>query len=263
MTSSKWTDVPRRLLTAAIGTPVILFMIYLNGPGSDALALILGFFSALELQAMIAREQQPVLPLLIICGAIGLAAVDAFMWAGVLALIGLGMCGVLFLLRPTALFPTVPALIIGSIYIGFPLGALVHIRALPDGVSWIYMLLVTIWVTDTAAFFGGRLFGRHKLAPKVSPGKTVEGALTGFLFGSAGGLMVCLLFGLPFGLCLGLVPVMALFTIVGDLIESVFKRYYHIKDSSHLLPGHGGFLDRLDGLFLAVIPLYCVVLLTS
>lgn len=117
-------------------------------------------------------------------------------------------------------------------------------------------LVVIIWIADTAAYFAGRLYGRHKLAPTISPGKSWEGvlgaigavslyALTLSYFGMAP--IVSIVFWLPF------VWIMTVISIMGDLLESLFKRQVDMKDSSNFLPGHGGILDRLDSL-LALLP---------
>ena len=155
---------------------------------------------------------------------------------------------------------SVAALILGSLYIGLPLATLLSIRALPQGMAWVYLLFANTWATDIFALIGGRLFGRHKLAPSISSGKTVEGALIGLLCGGFAGVGVTLLFNLPPIPAMIINPLLSCLVIIGDLLESVFKRYYRIKDTSSILPGHGGFLDRIDGLVLSVIPVYFVAL---
>ena len=117
--------------------------------------------------------------------------------------------------------------------------------------------MAIVWIADSIAYFAGRAFGKNKLAPNISPGKTKEGALCGILgvvvyfvaitnsWQSAGGFCLAVIFGIFF----------AVLSIVGDLLESLFKRQAGIKDSSQLLPGHGGFLDRLDSLC-AVLPIF-------
>lgn len=115
---------------------------------------------------------------------------------------------------------------------------------------WLLLLLVVIWAADSGAYFSGRRFGKHKLAPAVSPGKTWEGVIGGLL--SAVLLaIIALTFGsdvLPshFALVILLVVVTVFFSILGDLFESMFKRHVGVKDSGRLLPGHGGVLDRID-----------------
>lgn len=136
--------------------------------------------------------------------------------------------------------------------------ALVSIHAAATmGPQWILFILFLIWIADSGAYFAGRAYGRHKLAPVVSPGKTWEGAAGAFvlvlLYSLAASLWLPLAEGKAFVLILGsllLVPV----SIIGDLFESLMKRQSGIKDSGHILPGHGGIMDRFDSLT-AVFPI--------
>jgi phosphatidate cytidylyltransferase len=125
--------------------------------------------------------------------------------------------------------------------------------------AWlVFFPLVVTWVVDTAAMFGGRSIGGAKLAPTVSPGKTRSGSVAGVV----GGLVVAPLFGLlifprvglaiPLWQLLALAAVLGVVGQIGDLAESLFKREAGVKDSSHLIPGHGGVLDRLDSLYFVV-----------
>lgn len=139
---------------------------------------------------------------------------------------------------------------------------LVILKQLPQGNGLILAVMVLVWAADIGAYFSGRAFGRRKLAPQVSPGKSWEGVF--------GGMLLCLLltialgyyqqwpFGQLSGALLGTV-VLVLVSVVGDLNESMFKRQAGVKDSSNLLPGHGGILDRIDSLT-AAIPLFAVLL---
>jgi phosphatidate cytidylyltransferase len=127
--------------------------------------------------------------------------------------------------------------------------ALVQLRlSLPRGAQWVLFALLLVWVADIGAFFVGRRFGRIRLAPEVSPGKTWEGALGGLAVSAlvavagAAWFRVALLPFLP--LCLAAVG----FSIVGDLTESLLKRFAGMKDSGSMLPGHGGVMDRIDSL---------------
>ena len=116
------------------------------------------------------------------------------------------------------------------------------------GIRWLLYTFFLVWAADTGAYFAGRQFGRHKLAPQVSPGKTWEGAAGGLvLVGvlaalSAPALGQSTLSFTLLSLCVGV------FSIVGDLAESMFKRYAGLKDSGRLIPGHGGLLDRIDSI---------------
>ena len=108
-------------------------------------------------------------------------------------------------------------------------------------------VMMTVWIADTAAYFAGKKYGRHKLAPAVSPGKTWEGVAGAMLGVTAYGVVLSQAFDLSYWLVVGLLALTVL-SIVGDLFESLLKRQAGIKDSSNLLPGHGGVLDRIDGL---------------
>lgn len=122
----------------------------------------------------------------------------------------------------------------------------------PSAPYLLVYLLVLVWVADSAAYFAGRTLGRHKLAPVVSPGKTVEGAvgalLAAVLVAAAAGTVVFHYQGMMLGVWIGLGLVTAAVSIVGDLTESAFKRIAGVKDSGTLLPGHGGMFDRIDAL---------------
>ncbi len=148
----------------------------------------------------------------------------------------------------------------GPIYIGIPLSMLVHIdKYYPDnGSIWIFFLLVVIFASDTGAFYFGRLFGRHKLYEAISPGKTWEGAMGGVISSIIAAIWFLHIFQLhritP-GI-LGLVAALSIVGQIGDLAESMLKRNHGVKDSGWILPGHGGILDRIDGLLFAIPVLY-------
>jgi phosphatidate cytidylyltransferase len=146
------------------------------------------------------------------------------------------------------------------LYLGLPLGALAALR-LQRGPAVLFLLLLTVMVSDTAQYYSGRAFGRRPLAPAISPKKTIEGAVGGFVFGglllAAAGAWWLPQVPAPLRALLG-VMVVAL-GIAGDLFESMLKRSAGVKDSAALIPGHGGILDRIDALLFAA-PVYYVVL---
>ena len=133
--------------------------------------------------------------------------------------------------------------------------ALESLHALSDGAWWVLGTLMVVWVADSAAFFAGRMFGHVKLAPHISPGKTVEGLL-GALLGVALYALVAHSFHpfdqVPLWAWLVLAITVTLFSVIGDLHESLLKREAGVKDSGTLLPGHGGVFDRVDSLLAAV-----------
>jgi phosphatidate cytidylyltransferase len=154
----------------------------------------------------------------------------------------------------------VAAALLPSLYIGLPLGALLAVRE-RGGPAPLFLLMLTVIVSDSAQYFVGRALGRRPLAPRVSPKKTVEGAYGGFLFGTL--LLVIVgawwLPAVPILLRALLGVAVVALGIVGDLFESMLKRSAGVKDSSALIPGHGGVLDRIDAL-LFTAPIYYVVL---
>ncbi len=138
----------------------------------------------------------------------------------------------------------------GIIYLGWMGSYLIKLRELPNGVYWFSIVLPIIWFTDTGAFFVGRKWGKHHLSPRLSPKKTWEGYWGGVFLGVIGSLLFYALWGKNLSLSLTesflLGISLSLLTPLGDLGESMFKRQSGIKDSSHILPGHGGIFDRID-----------------
>lgn len=129
-----------------------------------------------------------------------------------------------------------------------------------DGPAWLLLVLMTVWATDTGAYFAGRRFGKRKLAPRISPNKTLEGLLGGVV----AGVLVATLGAWLIGAGVAALPLVALvalltvlFSVVGDLLESLLKRHVGAKDSGNLIPGHGGIMDRIDSQ-LAALPVFAL-----
>ena len=131
----------------------------------------------------------------------------------------------------------------------------------PNGHHWLLVALVIVWAADTGAYFVGRKLGRHKLAPRISPNKTIEGLAGGVIAGVVAGVGIAFLVAGAHPAQLPAVALVALaavlFSVVGDLFESLLKRHVGVKDSGHLIPGHGGILDRIDGV-LAALPVFAL-----
>lgn len=144
--------------------------------------------------------------------------------------------------------------VLGVLYVALPLGLLVYLRQAPRGEYLVVYVLVVTWVGDTAAYYAGSAFGRRKLAPRLSPGKSWEGAFASLLAGVvAGGLLLAHYFpAVPLWLNLATAVAVNIAGQIGDLAESALKRGAGVKDSASLLPGHGGLLDRLDALLFAI-----------
>ena len=146
----------------------------------------------------------------------------------------------------------------GLIYISLFLSIIVLIRNSPQGEIWIIWLLIIIAGSDTGAFYVGSYFGKTPLAARVSPNKTLEGALGGIFTAVVLGVIFDLIFidGISIGLVIPFAMIAAVLGQIGDLFESVLKRAGTIKDSGSILPGHGGLLDRIDGLLFAAPVVY-------
>ena len=135
----------------------------------------------------------------------------------------------------------------------------------PNGHQWLLLALFLVWAADTGAYFagrtfGGKLFGGRKLAPRISPNKTIEGLLGGVVLAVAVAVIGAKLIGTDNGALLSVIAVAivtVLFSVVGDLFESLLKRHINVKDSSNLIPGHGGVLDRVDSV-LAALPVFAL-----
>jgi phosphatidate cytidylyltransferase len=154
----------------------------------------------------------------------------------------------------------VAASVFPMLYLGMPIGAMIALRSL-RGREALFLLLLTVIASDTAQYYAGRAFGRRPLAPTISPKKTVEGALGGFV---CGGLLLAIVGAwwtpaVPVALRVLLGLMVVALGIAGDLFESMLKRSAGVKDSSSLIPGHGGVLDRIDALLFAA-PVYYVFL---
>ena len=152
------------------------------------------------------------------------------------------------------------AAVFPMLYLGLPIGALIAVRSM-FGPRALFLLMLTVMVSDTAQYYSGRAFGRRPLAPAISPKKTIEGAAGGFVCGT---LLLAVVghWWLPtvtLSIRAALGAAIVALGIAGDLFESMLKRSAGVKDSSALIPGHGGVLDRIDALLFAA-PIYYVVL---
>jgi phosphatidate cytidylyltransferase len=161
--------------------------------------------------------------------------------------------------------PSVSFNLLGLVYLGLPLAMLAGLHSLaPDsggGVNGILFVLAVVWVADTGAYFFGKAFGRHRITPVISPNKSAEGFIAGIVFGVAAAVVFgFLLFSNRThawtALAGGLLSIASIF---GDLFESMLKRGAGVKDSSQLLPGHGGMLDRIDSVLFA-FPIYYLLI---
>lgn len=262
---SKWADLPRRLLTGLIGVPLAIMLIAAGFPIYYLLGIIAAVFTTLEYCRLVNEQNKfgwGIAYFLVIVCIISAYFNDYRAFAGLcLAILVGGFLGSHFMRRGWEYYvPNYVYFVLGAVYIGLPISMLLVIRGGEFGVWWTLLFMFCNWGTDTFALIGGRLFGAHKLAPTISPGKTVEGAITGYIFGFLGGFIISRLGGLPLTHSLMACITIPFFSILGDLLESWIKRRYHVKDSGNILPGHGGFLDRIDGMLTAA-PIFYIILM--
>ena len=147
----------------------------------------------------------------------------------------------------------------GLLYVPLLLGFLAMLRTEPNGINWIFLMLVIVMSGDSAAYYTGSTLGRRKLYPSVSPNKSVEGSLGGLAGSLAGTLIAKATFFPQLGIVDCLVTALTLGVLgqLGDLFESLLKRSCGVKDSGTIIPGHGGILDRLDSILFAAPAAYC------
>ena len=254
-----------RVLITVIGVPIVLGIVYLGGWWVFGLVLFAALVALHELYVM-ARGLRP----LVLAGYAGALATllgahlggaewmaGGFMLTLVLAFLLYGVAET----RQTATV-TMSTTVLGVAWIAVGLAHLLLLRDLPEhGRLAIFTVLLAVFADDTAAYLVGRLLGRHKLAPSLSPGKTWEG----FLAGTAAAIAVAFFalydqnfLSIPESIALG--AAIALAGAAGDLFESALKRDLQVKDSGQLLGGHGGMLDRIDSLLFASVAAFYVVL---
>ena len=235
-----------------------LFCLVITGAGGITL------YEFLRMSSPAAEKKY--IPLVLIVGIFPLVA--AALWGSGAVTSSLFLALLILIIITVVAFPTladglhfVSRLWFGIFYIGFCSAHLILLHSLPQGVYWLLFLTAITAFSDTGAYYVGRSFGKSKLYPALSPGKTKAGAVGGIIGGMLGGLVVAaLLFkgaDLVMVALLGLV--LSVTGIIGDLIESLFKRVSGVKDSGQILPGHGGLLDRFDSLLLTAPVLYYVL----
>jgi phosphatidate cytidylyltransferase len=255
----------KRILTALIIIPPFLLLVRFGPPYAIvilvSIAAVLGLYEFYQMTLPGQREEVKI-------GAIVLGAIlcASSQWAspGVIFLsLSLILVIVFFghalFSQKLALLPSrIAVTFFGIIYVPFLLSHIILINKLPEGVYWVLLLVATVWIGDTFALAFGSWLGRHKLSPRISPHKTVEGFFACFV-GAILTVFICrALFHLEVGVADALMVAIgiAFFGQLGDLSESMIKRGAKVKDSGTMIPGHGGILDRLDSFLFAAPFLY-------
>lgn len=257
----------KRLVVAAVLVPVLIAYIYLLPPFPYFLGLLLviGMMAMHEFYTMYSVPKRLHIPSILFGGLLLYivclypSRVPETLFGGLVVLLVLRLftAG-----SPRGSMKEIGPLCVGFLYIGTFLSFQWFLRDDIAGRQYIFFLYTSVWLADSAAYYIGSYLGKNKLCPAVSPNKTIEGAIGSILGGATGGLIINTIFEMPditvvkatiIGGILGIV------TVAGDLVESMFKRDAGVKDSSRFIPGHGGLLDKLDGLLLAGPVLYLIL----
>ncbi len=260
-----------RIISALIGIPVVLAIVYFGGPWYALFVIVIVNLGIYEYNKIIKSRDHNAPAIINYLGAtLLLTAVFLEQYVLIYPLVILTF----FILFVTALFNMDKASIAdaalslwGMVYLGGLAGFLLMLRMMPDGAFYTYILLAGVWIHDTAAYFIGSKWGIRKFSPQISPKKSAEGSMAGI------GATVTIFFSVsilfpeisPLNplqsaiLALGI----AVFAQLGDLLESALKRQMQVKDSSGIIPGHGGIMDRLDSLILAAPFVYYFMLLLN
>ena len=258
-----------RVLTAAVGIPVLALIIWLDGIWFTLFAISVGISGTSELYKLWPNTLSKTL------NSIGL------IWTGLICIIGyfgyywvtLSCIGLSILVSipitaslqsPKSFWRRWLLFTAGPIYVGFCLTHSIFILKLLKGTELLVSTVATVFTNDSAAYLIGKIFGKNHIYGSISPNKTLEGTLGGFVASTAIFPALCTIFSLPFNTLeaslLGFI--MGLSGQLGDLLESFLKRKAKVKNSGNILPGHGGMLDRLDSIvFPVVIIYYCALLL--
>lgn len=252
--SGGFADLGPRVISAVVMVGAALAALYLGGDVFALFWVLAGFAINWEWQGLVGGDRRQ---WRVGAGGVAVAAAAAFGQTGMIGLAALGI----------ALFAAGAAILAGPerrlwaaagvVYAGAPIFSVCWLRQSPEhGLLSIAFLFAIVWGTDIFAYFGGRLIGGPKLWPRVSAGKTWSGTITGVLSGAALGLAAAYFGGGP-GLAGGKTVLVALVAAavsqIGDLVESSVKRRFGVKDSSRIIPGHGGVMDRLDGFIFASV----------
>jgi phosphatidate cytidylyltransferase len=255
-----------REITAAIASPIAIWIIGWSHPyvfdGAIALIAVLAMYEFLAL----GRAKGYHLPVTL-CIAIMLIIMAAFILKELS--VEFGMFVALLVIPASYVFskrsledslPSSAIAVLATTYVGMLGGSLIRLRHdFPVGWKLVFFLLLVVWLGDSGAYYVGRQFGKHKLSPRISPKKTIEGMVGGFLASIITALVIHYTFFREFPLIHAIIAgvILSFAGVVGDLAESMWKRSAAVKDSGTLIPGHGGFLDRFDSILFTAPILYC------
>lgn len=250
-----------RVVSGLIGAPILVGLIWLGYWPFAAAVIVLSLVALLEYYAPWPNKNIfPVTWLGVLFGltfpVLVAAGLEQLIMVFMAALVASVLIWQIFSARRSRAGIDAGVTVLGSLYAGLFPSFLILTYRLPSGRNIILAAIVCVWACDMAAFFLGKAIGKHKLAPEISPHKTIEGAVAGAIAALTSGVFFAAIGWLtwPKGIILGLT--VALMAQLGDIVASMLKREVGIKDFGRVIPGHGGVLDRFDGLFFAAPFIY-------
>lgn len=260
-----WT----RVATALAGIPILVAMIYWGGLWLLAGVFLLTLLGLIEIRRMLLRMGYASMDVFLLAGALLVPLLIYFQpgWAaGFLVLYLISGCVVYLARYPELTFADLALNVMSVVYVALGFSHLLLLRALPQGMFLVLYGFIVIWLTDSGAYFVGMAMGKNPFFQQISPKKTREGAWGGLILGTLGAFVFCQIAQLYLQLearniLLWLAPLFAVADQMGDLFESALKRQARIKDSSRILPGHGGILDRFDSALWVMPLLYHTIVL--
>jgi phosphatidate cytidylyltransferase len=239
---SRRDDLARRSVVGLGLALAAILILWFGGVTLWALLTVGAGFALFEWAGLVHAHRARLLIALMIL-VVGMAYALPVMWGADRATLALLLISALVL----ALFPKFARISVGLGYIGTAAIAILFLREQPNGFALALWTLAVVWATDIGGYFAGHRFGGPKLAPKISPSKTWAGLIGGMVLAAVTGAAIAGIAGLPASATWLGAP-LAILAQAGDLFESWLKRRAGVKDSGALLPGHGGLLDRIDGL---------------
>lgn len=262
----KKSSVVQRHVIAALFLPLFIAYIYYLPPSPYFMVLlIIACMTALwEFYAMYKVPVKLSVPGVLLGGLLLYLSCSypAFILEGIFISLFILMLIRLFAERtPLGCMTEMGPLFCGLFYVVIFLSFHWLVRSEPMGKEYVFMLYTCVWLADGGAFYIGTYMGKHKLYPSISPNKTWEGAYGSLIGGALGAVIIRTIFNMPVSLAVAAAigAVMGVAALVGDLVESMFKRDAGVKDSGVFIPGHGGMLDKLDGMLVAGPVLYLIV----
>lgn len=254
-----------RTISSLIGAPLLLGLTYLGGPYTAFLTAVIGLLALHEFQEIARKLGVKIWAKTTFLGAIiWLLLIILNLREGLFPflilwlLFALGRMGIQY---PNIHISEVGLNFLSIIYTVVLSSHLILLRSLEQGRAWVFLAFFWVWATDTFAYLIGRVFGKHPLAPQISPNKTIEGSMGGLIGAIITGLIATkIMGGIPWPFFLGLSLIVGISAQIGDLFESALKRSAGVKDSGNLIPGHGGFLDRFDSMLFAFPIVYYLAL---